>query len=194
MIDRRNDQDDRGSKGTGRLARVAVTTAVAVGCSVGVAIPALADTQGGTGAESCPLEGDQYVYSFTNVSTSSRPTNLYSAYITGPGTITYSKSTTANVSASMTASVSAEAGVVFAKASSSIGVGVSAGRSWSDGFSYSLQVPSGQTRRMRLFQESRNMTVTKKSWDGPNCRYNVVYSSAANAPRTTRVDAWRLEA
>jgi hypothetical protein len=144
---------------------------------------------------SCPLSGDQYIYSFTNVARSSRPTDLYSAYITGPGTITYSKSTTATVGASMSASVTAEAGIVFAKASATIGVSVEASKSWTDGFSYALDVPSGQRRRMRLFEESRSFNVTKKSWSTGNCAYVVVYGNqAANAPRSTRVDEWKLEA
>jgi hypothetical protein len=133
-------------------------------------------------------------YSFTSVTTSRRPTNLYSAYITGPGQITYNKTTTATVGASMTGTVSTEAGVIFAKASTSIGVGVTASRAWTDGFSYSLNVPAGQRRRMRLMQESRTFLVTKKAFDEGACRYVVVFSnSKVNAPRTVRNDSWVLE-
>lgn len=176
-----------------RSARAVLAVTVLSSLLVGMA-PTTVHAQGIT-PKACPLEGDQYVYSFTNVAKSTRPTNLYSAYITGPGTIAYNKTTTATVGASMTASVTAEAGIVFAKASATIGVGVEVSKSWMDGFTYVLEVPSGQRRRMRLFEESRTFNVTKKSWSPGPCAYVPVYSNqAANAPRTTRVDEWKLEA
>jgi hypothetical protein len=154
--------------------------------SPGVAAPKL--------PKSCPVEGENPLYTFTSISKSTRPTDVYSAYITGPGTITYNENETANVAATASATVSAEAGVVFAKASTSIGVSVTAGRSWTAGFSYSLEVPSGQRRRMRLFQESRSFYVKKQTWNSVACAFTTNYSGAsANAPRTTRVDEWKLE-
>lgn len=84
------------------------------------------------------------------------------------------------------------AGVVLANASTQLGVSLSASRSWTDGFSYSLMVPSGQRRAMQLFQESRSFYVTKKTLAYP-CNDNTVYSAqAANAPRTLREDEWKL--
>lgn len=142
----------------------------------------------------CPNEGPSVLYTFTNVRKTTRPTDVYSAYITGPGTITYSESETANVEATASASVTAEAGVVFAKASTSIGVAVTAGRSWTAGFSYSLEVPAGQRRRMRLHQESRSFAVKKQVYSASKCKYVTSYSGQnANAPRKTRVDEWKLE-
>jgi hypothetical protein len=133
-------------------------------------------------------------YSFSSVVVSTRPTNLHSAYITGPGTIVYDNTATATVGASMTGTVSTEAGVVFAKASTSLGVGVTASRTWTDGFTYSLDVPKGQKRRMRLTQESRTFLVTKKAFDEGTCRYTVVYAdNKVNAPRKVRNDSWVLE-
>jgi hypothetical protein len=52
----------------------------------------------------------------------------------------------------MTATVSAEAGVVFAKASTSLGVTLGAGYSGTQAFTYGLNVPSGQVRRHRPFR------------------------------------------
>ena len=95
---------------------------------------------------------------------------------------------------SVTATVSAEAGVVFAKASTAIGVGVTASRSWTSGFKYTLTVPKGLKRRMRLMQESRTFLVTKKAFDEGACRYVSLYSnSKVNAPRRVRNDSWVLE-
>ena len=144
--------------------------------------------------QSCPRDGDQYIYSFTSVVVSKRPTDLYSGYITGPGVITYSRTTTATVGASATGTVTAEAGIVFAKASAALAIGLTTSKSWTDGFSYARSVPSGQRRRMRLFEESRAFLVTKKTWNPGLCRYTAVYSNnAANAPRTERNDEWVLE-
>lgn len=142
---------------------------------------------------SCPPDGPSTHYTFTNVATSTRPTDIKSAYITGPGTITYSDQTTASVSASASASVTAEAGVVFASASATIGVSVSAGHSWSQSFSYALQVPAGQRRAMQLFQESRSFNVTKQIWNPGKCTFvNSYVNQPANAPRTANELSWLL--
>lgn len=169
-----------------RIGIASVVVALVTGSSLMLATPASASTT--------VCAEPTYVYTFTSVATSSRPTNLRSAYITGPGTITYNATTTATVGASMTASVSAEASVVFAKASTSIGVGVTASRAWTSGFSYALQVASGQRRAMVLYQQSRSFYVSKSRLASP-CNYVAVYSNnAANAPRTARYDEWKLVA
>lgn len=141
---------------------------------------------------SCASEPN--VYTFSSVAVSIRPTDLYSGYITGPGSITYNATSTATVSATSTASISAEAGVVFAKASTSLSVGVTAGKSWTSGFSYTMNVAAGQKRRMHLFQQSRSFNVTKKAFNTAQCAYVTVYSNnAANAPLIQQADEWRLE-
>jgi hypothetical protein len=180
------------------VARKAVTAATAFALLstslVGVAVSASPAAAGPVVPQACPAEGPNPWYTFADIHRSSRPTNLYSAYITGPGTISYNEQRSATVSASASASVTAEANVVFAKASTTLGVSVSAGRTWTDGFNYSLTVASGQRRRMRLFQEARTFVVTKKTWNSGQCRYQTAYQNqAANAPRTTRHDEWKLE-
>src|SRR3954465_11904980 len=74
----------------------------------------------------CAPPGNDVIYVFTNKSFTYYPTNIHSdwASFRKGGTITYSQTKTMQVSASMTATVSAEAGVVFAKASTSLGVTV----------------------------------------------------------------------
>ena len=71
-------------------------------------------------------------YGFTSVAISTRPTNVKSAYITGPGTLIYGKTISASVGMSATNSVTVEAGVVVAKASSQLGVSLAASLSWRD--------------------------------------------------------------
>jgi hypothetical protein len=168
---------------------VAVTSIAVAGISVAWSAPAMASDPVILG---CAPEDP--VYKFKAVTRSTRPTNVASAYITGPGTITYNKTTSATASASASASVTAEAGVVFAKASATIGVTVTGSKSWSDSFSYTLEVPSGKKRRMRLHQESRMFDVVKMTFNTSSCTYKTAYSATANAPRTDLVEEWRLEA
>jgi hypothetical protein len=164
--------------------RASMAAAVTMGLALGA--PTMADASAQICAE------PSTVYSFSSVAVSSRPTNVKSAYVTGPATISYSKTVTAAVGMTASSSVTAEAGVVLASASTQLGVSLSASRSWTDGFSYSLSVPSGQRRAMQLFQESRSFYVTKKTLAYP-CSYTTAYSGqAANAPRTTREDEWKL--
>jgi hypothetical protein len=166
------------------------TIAIPLALGVALAVPSSAQA-GGQSALRCDELTTKYT--FTGVVTSTRPTGLKSAYITGPGTVSYNKATTTSVSASMTSSVSAEAGVVLAKASTTIGVGVTAGRSWSDGFTYSLPVPSGQRRAMQLFQASRYFKVTKYTLNATKCTYSTSYAgNIVNAPLTAREDEWKL--
>jgi hypothetical protein len=133
-------------------------------------------------------------YFFTSVIVSNRPTNLESAYITGPGTISYNHTNTATAMASTTATVTAEASVVFTKASAALGVMVGASYSSTGGFTYSLPVPAGMRRKMQLFQQSRKFVVTKKVFTPATCKWSTAYADSANAPRKKREDEWKLVA
>ena len=122
----------------------------------------------------------------------SRPTNVKSAYITGPGTLTYNKNISATVSAGTTTTASADIPLIVTKANASFSKSVTNSRSWSDGFSYSLTVPKGQRRAMRLFQASRSFTVKKETLVSP-CSYKVVYTNQlVNLPLASRDDEWKL--
>ncbi|WP_144629898.1 hypothetical protein [Arthrobacter woluwensis] len=165
-----------------------VLTVASIG--LGVAAPAQANVASPASVQIC--DGPSPVYTFGSKTVSSRPTNVKSAYITGPGTLSYNKTVSAQVGMSATATVTAEAGVVLAKASTSLGVSVSANRTWTDGFTYTLNVPSGQRRAMQLFQTSRAFTVTKQVLRTP-CTYVTAYANnAVNAPLTQRQDEWKL--
>jgi hypothetical protein len=143
-------------------------------------------------ANACSAEPPDYF--FTSVIVSNRPTNLESAYITGPGTISYNHTNTATAMASTTATVTAEAGVVFTKASAALGVTVGASYSSTGGFTYSLPVPAGMRRKMQLFQQSRKFVVTKKVFTPATCKWSTAYADSANAPRKKREDEWKLVA
>lgn len=134
-----------------------------------------------------------YIYKFTHVTKSKRLTNLRSDYLKGPGNITYSTSKTASTKAEMTASVSAEAGVVFAKASTSIGVTV--GKEWSKTgtWSYEAYVEKGRTARLVMWHRSRSFLVTKKRLNPEHCSYHRVYRAWVDAPVKSNTNVWALQ-
>ncbi len=132
------------------------------------------------------------LYEFPNSRKSQILSNLRSDWAEGGTTINYTKNTTATADASVTASVSAEAGVVFAKASTSLGVTVGTSWSKSDSWSYSKTVPEGKEGRLVMYRESREFTVVKKVRQYP-CNYKAVYSDQANAPLKSGSNVWRLQ-
>ncbi|PRX49992.1 hypothetical protein B0I33_102108 [Prauserella shujinwangii] len=162
---------------------------VALALSVTVAPAAL-----GAGAQAvaaCPEVGNVY-YSISNSSRSWIKTNLRSDYLRGPGTITYNKTTTSTVNASVSGTTSAEAGVVFAKASVSLSVTVGASYSKSDSWSYSATVPSGKTKRLQQYKEGRKFTATKTRIVAP-CDVRTVWKRTFNAPVKNAVYKWQLD-
>ena len=157
----------------------------AMASSFALALPAT------TAVASCPEVGNVY-YSFSNVSKTSKATNLKSDYLKGPGTISYSKNKTGTVSATITGTTSAEAGVIFAKASVSIGVSV--GKTWSRGdtWTYTKSVPKGKTARLVMYHETRSMTVKKTRIQGP-CKVVTVWTKRVKAPRKANLNVWKLD-
>jgi len=157
-----------------------------------VVVGSLAATQVAQARPYCSNE--RYAYRFSNVHREYLPTNVKSDWLRGPGSISYTKTKTAEANASVTAEVGAEAGVVFAKASASIGTTVGGSYAKSQTWSYSLNVPSGKTARMVLFHEARGFTVTKVQLDAGGCRaVRTIYSSNVVAPIKANVNVWALE-
>lgn len=147
----------------------------------------LAVVAAGPASAYCTEVGNVY-YSFGSPTTVWKATSLKSSYITGPGTITFTKGRTWTVSASMTATVSAEAGVVFAKASTSLGVTVGASYAGTLGWAYALNVGAGKTMAMQQYKSARKFLVTKKTIVAP-CDVKVVYSSTPTAPVASNADS-----
>ena len=168
----------------GRTARV-LSAIVFVGS---MTVPTMA-----AGPAMARCDAPTYIYKFTHVTKSKRLTNLRSDYLKGPGNITYSTTKTASTKAEMTASVSAEAGVVFAKASTSIGVTV--GKEWSKSgtWSYEAKVEKGRTARLVMWHKSRSFLVTKKRLDPEGCSYHRVYRAWVDAPVKANTNVWALQ-
>ena len=115
----------------------------------------------------CARPGNEVIYVFTNKSFTYYPTNVHSdwAVFRKGGSITYSQTKTMQVSASVTATVSAEAGVIFAKASTSLGVTVGGSKSWTQQWSYTANVPADTAHKYRLhaYHYTANFSVMKKT-------------------------------
>ncbi len=150
----------------------------------------------------CAPPGDETIYTFKNKSFTYHPTNIHSdwAIFRRGGSITYSKTKTMQVSASMTATVSAEAGVIFAKASTSLGLTVGGSHSWSQSWSYTANVPADRKHKYRLhaYHYTANFSVMKKRFNGaPSvCNYQNAWKSwqrVKHAPAKASKNVWRLD-
>ncbi|WP_162829980.1 hypothetical protein [Amycolatopsis palatopharyngis] len=139
----------------------------------------------------CPEVGNVY-YSISNGAKSWLKTNLRSDYLRGPGTITYNKTTTSSVNASVSGTTSAEAGVVFAKASVSLSVTVGGSYAKSDSWSYAAHVSAGQTKRLQQYKESRSFTAKKTRIVAP-CNNRTEWSRKFNAPVKSATYKWQLD-
>lgn len=170
-----------------RILSTGLASAMLVGGLVATASPASA---------SCPEVGEKY-YKITNKSTVRKSTNLHSEWMYDNlgGTLKYNQSTTAEVNASGTAGVEAEAGAIFAKASASFSVTV--GGSWSKSSSWEYEIPAknkaGKTKvRMTMFHEAKKFKVTKTVIKAP-CRVVKVWSKWITAPVKKDSNVWGLE-
>ena len=132
------------------------------------------------------------VYKIASAGSVWKATNLSSAYVRGPGSVSLTKGRAYTASASMTATVAAEAGVIFAKASTSLGITVGASYTGTQAFTYTLNVPSGQVRRMQQYKSARKFTVKKYTLNNYNCTYHLAYSSSVIAPVKSQAEKYFL--
>lgn len=139
------------------------------------------------------LEAGQTYYTISNVVVSRRLSNLRSDWVAPGMSISYSVSKTATAQASITGTASLEAGAIFAKASTSIGVTV--GGSWSRAQTWTYSATNrSRTRDARLvmYHGSRKFLVRKKRVS-PTCTIQTLYSTTVNAPRKAGSNYWRLQ-
>lgn len=168
-----------------------VAAVVLLACASGV-VPAVT----GAGPQAlalypCPEVRDPPDYTFSGSSRSWLATNLRSDYLRGPGTITYNKTATSTVNASITGTTSAEAGVIFAKASVSLAVSVGASYAKSDSWSYASTVPAGKVLRLQQYKEARTFTV-RKYRIVPPCTTKYLWTKKVSAPVKNASYLWQL--
>lgn len=127
-------------------------------------------------------------WKFTNVSKSYKPTKLYSNWVHpkhGSMTITFSRAATSQWTGTVSASLTAEAGVVFAKASTTVGASVAKSWSKTKTWTYAATVKKDPKHeyRLRQRQETRKFTATKYVLDRTTCKYKKKKSGQAEMPR-----------
>ncbi|WP_245687287.1 hypothetical protein [Streptacidiphilus griseoplanus] len=135
-------------------------------------------------------------YSISNKHTVWEPTNLYSDWGAPGVTLTYNKTASGTWSATGTATVGADAGVIFAKASTSFSVAI--GKQWtrSSSWTYSATVKkvAGKTRgRLRMYHEARGFTVKKVQRDRLCRTTKVYYTVNIVAPIKANSNLWKIE-
>jgi hypothetical protein len=164
-----------------------------------LAVPVLAASPA---SARCAPPGNETIYVITSKSFIYHPTNIHSdwAIFRKGGSINYNQTKTMSVSASMTATVSAEAGVIFASASTSLGVTVGGSKSWSQSWSYTANVPADTKHKYRLhaYHYTANFSVMKKRFNGAPqvCNYQNVWSHTqrvTHAPAKASRNVWRLD-
>lgn len=123
-----------------------------------------------------------------------QPTNVYSDYIRGPGTISYTKSKTAATGAALSAEVTAEAGVVLAKASTTVGTTVSKTWSHDQSWSYTKPVPAGRVARLMMFHQALQFRASKYRLGLGGCTRAELLSTSVNvAPVAGNANLWDLQ-
>ncbi|NEC87531.1 hypothetical protein [Streptomyces sp. SID12501] len=175
-----------------KLASSVITTAIVAGGIVGgIAAPA--------SAACAPDPGKGY--KITNKSTVQKATNLHSNWVYDniKSEIKYGENETAEVNASGTAGVEAEASAIFAKASTSFSVTVGGSWSKSSNWEYTLTPTNkaGKTKvRMTMFHESKKFKVRKYTYKyDANCKYKetTVWTKWMTAPVKKNSNVWGLE-
>jgi hypothetical protein len=114
-----------------------------------------------------------------NLLTSARGTWVDS--VTVPTEAALTQGHTAEVNASINASETGEAGVIFAKASTQLGITVGGSYSWQTSERYAATVPVGHEGRIVIYRDSREFSVAKKQLTA-DCRYETVYRKRITAP------------
>lgn len=140
------------------------------------------------------------VYSIGDRKTVWRATNVHSDWAKPGVTISYAKNKTGTWTATGTATVGTEAGVIFAKASASFSVSV--GKSWakSDTWTYSAKVAKkkGKSRgRLMMYHEAKGFSVTKYRFQpkfGGGCEKVKVWKKSNNiAPVKRNNNLWGIQ-
>jgi hypothetical protein len=106
----------------------------------------------------CPIESDWEVTAKADVW---MLTNVYSYWVTGPGSITYTTTTSATRGTTKSASISATASGIIFKAEAKFGMDWSESTQKSASWSYNISIPSGQTARASVYKRGSRFSVRK---------------------------------
>jgi hypothetical protein len=101
------------------------------------------------------------------------PTNVGSSFLPGPGTISESQSQTSQASQQISANFSFEEGVLFASAQEQYGVSLQRTHSQTQTWTYTKQVPKGQTLRVQQYHQGYEIGIRVKRMGYLNLKCHV---------------------
>lgn len=148
-------------------------------------------------------DGQTTIWRISDVRKSYVNTGLFSNWVYpkyAPGQVTFNESDTSAWTGTVSASLTAEAGVVFAKASTTVGVSIAKTWSKTKSWSYSMDIPKDKDHkyRMRQRQETRRFDAKKFRWkykeSTGRCGYVRVKAGWGHYPRSTATTLiWSLQ-
>jgi len=145
-----------------------------------VIVPAAPALAGGSGTQSCPTSTD---YTTTGLQTGWAATQAYSAWLAGPGTITYTESEAATFTGTFTASWSFSSSVILATVNTTYSISLGASTTYTKTWSYAKPVPSGSTARAVVAKRADSYNFDKYT-DNPNCTTSHYGGGHATSPFT----------
>ncbi|MBL7260241.1 hypothetical protein JKJ07_38670 [Actinoplanes sp. LDG1-01] len=128
-------------------------------------------------------DGPKYRYTTTNKSLVLMPGSYKTAWADPGATVTYAKGKTTGWTVGGTFTAKAEAGIIFAKAETSLAISVT--YSWSNTTTQTIsqKVPKGKRQgRLRLYSDGYRYKVTKYQLKAP-CNYVKIKSGWQTAPK-----------
>lgn len=174
-----------------RALSTALAAVIVSGGTIVAAAPANAGVQG------CDSSGT-YI-AIINKKTVWKPTNIHSDWARPGVTISYAKNKTGSWTATGTATVGAEAGVIFAKASTSFSVSLAKTWSKSDTWTYSatVQRKAGKTKgRLMMYHDAKSFTAHKYrvyTGAGGVCKTQTVYKKPGIIPVKANNNLWGIQ-
>jgi hypothetical protein len=120
-------------------------------------------------------------YEFSKPQNSKLLTSARGRWTRAPVEASLTVGRTAQVNASITGSVTAEAGVIFAKASTQLGVTVGGSYAWQTSETWSEKVPTGHEARIVIYHDSVAFNVVKKQLTA-DCKYENAGHATINTP------------
>lgn len=145
-----------------------------------------------------PPDGQYTIWSITNKDFRYYPTNLHSNWVMYTGTITYRERSTLKVNGEFSASVDANAGVIFAHASASANLKVGVSYSKTQQWDYSAHVTHkrGYKKRLHAYHWVLYFTVAEKRWATATCEYKTMSGwpqRVKHSPAKDDNTVWRVD-
>jgi hypothetical protein len=110
------------------------------------------------------------------------PTNVSSAFLTGPGNIGLNKTQTSEASQQISASFTLDEGLLFVSAHEQYGLSLERSHSQSQTWTYQKHVPKGQTLRLEQYHQGYEIGIKERrmGYKGLGCHVYTLTSLTGN--------------